>query len=178
MSEVRISSRYAKAALDLAKDKNLIEDISNDFSLILETLKASKEFRLLFKSPVISRTSKITILDSVLKKKIHKESLNYLHFLVDKGRENLIREILGIFFKLKNDHFGLLEAKVSGFHQLKKNQLDTLKKRLETLTKKKVNINFDVNKDLLGGLMVQVEDKVLDGSVRRRIEMLKEYLAK
>jgi F-type H+-transporting ATPase subunit delta len=178
MSELRIAKRYAKAAIESVVEKKLLDNVSSDFELISKTIKSSRELGLLLKSPVINKVKKFSILKQIFKGKIHSESLNFINFLIEKNRENIITNIIDAFFQIKNEYLGIITAKVSGDHRLTISQTKRIKRKLEELTRKKIEITFKTDDSLIGGLIIQIGDTVFDGSIKRRLELLKDHLCK
>ena len=178
MNETRIASRYAQAALDNAVKGPLMDVYYNDFSFIYNTVKNSKELILLFKNPVTDKEKKLSIVNILFGSRISKESINFINFLITKGRDSILLEVLESFFEIRNEYLGLLEVKVFGFNPLSKEQQLKIKTDLEKITSKKVNLSFILDKTLMGGLIIQIADTMLDSSVKRRLEMLKEHMLK
>jgi F-type H+-transporting ATPase subunit delta len=96
--------------------------------------------------------------------------------IVDKGRENILSEILQQYFILRDEELGIVRVKVKTSVDFSAKQEKELKKQLETTTQKKIDIAFNVDKALKGGFIAQVGDTVLDGSVVRQLQILKRKL--
>lgn len=178
MSEIRIAKRYARAALSNAIEKSLLDTFYKDFVLVQNSIKNSRELDLLFKNPVTNKNKKISIVKELFGKHINNESVEFLSFLIEKGRDSIIFEILQSFFEIRNEYLGLLEVNVFGFYPLSEGQQEKIKNELEKITKKKVSIFFQVDKSIMGGIIIKIDDTVLDASVKRKLELLKEHLLK
>jgi len=178
MSEIRIAKRYARAALETAEKSSLLEVFSSDFAFIRSTIESSRELKLLFKNPVTHKDKKLSIVEQLFSKRISKESINFLNFLIRKGRDSIILEILDSFKEIYNEYLGLLEVKIIGFNPLSEEQRSKIKESLERITSKKVNLSFELDKKIMGGLIIQINDTMLDSSVKRRLELLKEHMLK
>ena len=178
MSEYRIAKRYAKAALQSAEEKKLTQIFSSDFLYVQECLKSSKDLFLFFRSPVVSKNKKISITDSLFKNGIHVETLNFITFLINKDRISILTDIINAFFILKNEQYGIIKAKLLSFHPLEKIQTEKIQKNLEDYTRKKIELEPQIDKEIMGGLIVKIGDTVFDGSLKRRLELLKEHLQK
>lgn len=178
MSEIRIAKRYARAALETAQRSSLLEVIHKDFLFLRDTIKNSRELELLFKNPVTHKEKKLSIVQELFGKRLHEKSLDFINFLIRKGRDGIILEILDSFTEIHNEYLGLLEVKVIGFHPISDEQGSNIKKSLEKITSKKVNLTFELDKNLMGGLVIQIADTMFDASIKRRLELLKEHLLK
>ena len=178
MSEIRIAKRYARAALSNAIEKSLLDTFYKDFVLVQNSIKGSKELDLLLKNPVTNKNKKVSIVKELFGKHINNESFEFIKFLIDKGRDSIIVEILQSFLEIRNEYLGLLEVNVFGYYPLSEDQQGKIKKELEKITKKKVSVSFQVDKSIMGGIIIQIDDTVLDASVKRKLELLKEHLLK
>jgi len=176
MSEIRIAKRYARAAIDTAVKTSLLDVYFKDFSFIRETVKGSRELELLFKNPIVHKEKKLSIMKVLFEKKISEGSINFINFLITKGRDSILLEVIDSFVEIHNEHLGLLEVKVFGFNPLSEEQHKKIKAEIESITSKKVNITFAIDKSLMGGLIIQIADTMLDASIKRRLELLKEHM--
>ena len=178
MSEIRIAKRYARAALSNAIEKSLLDNFYKDFMLVQNSIKGSRELELLFKNPVTNKNKKKSIVKELFGKYIDNESLEFFSFLIDKGRDNIVFEILQSFFEIRNEYLGLLEVNVFGFYPLSEDQQKEIKSELEKITNKKVSVSFQVDKSIMGGVIIKIDDTVLDASIKRKLELLKEHMLK
>jgi F-type H+-transporting ATPase subunit delta len=178
MSEYQIAKRYAKAALQSAEEKKLTQAFITDFQFLEECVKSSKDLLTLFKNPIVSKNKKLSITDALFKGSIHTETLGFISFLINKDRISILPNIINAFFDLKNEQYGIIKAELLSFHPLEKIQTELIKKNLEDYTKKKIELEPKIDKEIMGGLVVKIGDTVFDGSLKRRLELLKEHLQK
>lgn len=176
MSEFSVSSRYAKALLTLSNEKGLFDEIAVDIEFIFNTLGGSKELRSVLKSPIVNEEQKISLLDSIFAKHIRKDSLNFIKFIVKKGRENLLYSISKRYLEMRDDQKGVAGAEVLSSVELTDNQKESIKKKLEEITKKNVRLNFSINKSIIGGFVVRLKDTVIDASISNQLRILRENL--
>jgi F-type H+-transporting ATPase subunit delta len=178
MSEIRIAKRYARAALSNAIEKSLLDTFYKDFMLVQNSIKGSRELELLLKNPVTNKNKKISIVKELFGNHIGKDSLEFISFLINRGRDNIIFEILQSFFEIRNEHLGLLEVNVFGFYPISEGQQEKIKNELEKIINKKISISFQIDKSIMGGIIIKIDDTVLDASIKRKLELLKEHLLK
>ena len=98
---------------------------------------------------------------------------NFFELLVDNSRVIFFEEILQQFHNLENEHNKKLEAKILSAFELLDNQKDSIKERLEKKFNKKVVLSCIVDKTLIGGVTISIGDYVIDGSIKRNLEILK-----
>ncbi len=177
MSAYRVARRYAEAALDLAEDQKQGERLAGDLGMVWKAIKESPEFLALLKSPVISKEKKLAVFSEVFKSHISPLSFSFLNIIVEKGREELLGDIIGEYFKLRDDRLGIIALDVRAATELSNAQQQTIVKRFEEITQKKVRVAFSIDKELKGGFVARVGDTVYDGSVQRQLELLRERFA-
>jgi F-type H+-transporting ATPase subunit delta len=173
----KAARRYANAFLEAAVEQNDLEKANDDMMLIINTLRASNDLRLFLKSPIIKKDQKSAALATIFEKKINALTVNLLNVLSDKGRLNLLEDIGKHFIDIYNIYNGIIEVNVITAAELGDRQLDNLVKELELVTGKKVKANISVNEDLLGGILVRIDDTVIDGTVKHKLNQLKDRFA-
>ena len=174
MSESRAAYRYATALLGTALDQNRLDEVGNDFGVVERLMKDSGDFRVFLKSPVINYQKKRKILADLFGGKIGDLTMRYILFLASKGRETILSEIIQQFYRLRDEQAGIVGATVRTATSFTKQQEQELLKHLEQKTRKKVRLNYILDKTLKGGFAVQIEDTVWDGSVAHQLELLRE----
>jgi F-type H+-transporting ATPase subunit delta len=176
MSTYNISTRYALALLELAEEKQISEIVSSDVDLILNTLQQSRDLRLILKSPIIKDQKKIDILDELFKNKISIDTNNFLKFIVDKKREELLLDIMLRYSELNDEKLGRVKVEVFSADELEQNQKDVIKTKLIEFTNKKVTVKYNTDNTLIGGFIAKVGDSVIDASVQQQLSKLKKHL--
>jgi F-type H+-transporting ATPase subunit delta len=170
----KAARRYANAFLITALEKDSLEKAKDDILLIKNTLDQSSELRLFLRSPIIKKEQKRSALEAVFEKKISPLSVNLLRILSEKSREPLLGDITRHFLELYNKHHGIIEVQITSSTKLDDKQLTALVNKLESVTGKKVEASISVDEDLIGGLTVRIDDTVVDGSVKYKLNELKE----
>jgi len=173
MSELKVSIRYATSLLDTAIEKNITESVHQDIELIYSSLEASRDLQLMLANPIIKPHVKLAVLEEIFKDKINSESLNFLKFLVEKGRENLLESIAKKFLELRDEYFGIVNIKIISAIELDENQVSQLKNKFEKILQKKVRLNFTIDNSVLGGFVAEVNDTVFDASLKHQLDILK-----
>jgi F-type H+-transporting ATPase subunit delta len=177
MTTSRAARRYAQALMDLAEDKKMIDRIVADSELIASTAKGSREFNAFLKSPVIKTEKKKETLSAVFKASVSAEMMDFLNLLCDKNREDVLLQMLEQFFSLRDEKQGIVSVDVKAATELSSEQHKVIERRFEQMTKKKVRIQFSIDKQLKGGFVARVGDTVFDGSIVRQLEVLRKRFA-
>lgn len=173
MSNLRIANRYASALMELTNEQKKSNMVADDLQIVKNAVDASRELRMMLASPVIAKEKKKAVLRDVFKKKVGELVLGYLEQIVAKGRENMLADILTQYFMLRDEQLGIVRVSVRTSVDFSAKQEKDLAKQLETMTKKKVEIVFSLDTSIKGGFVARVGDTVLDGSVKRQLEILK-----
>lgn len=172
----KVAYRYALSFLENAIEKNNLTSIAEDFKLIENTLKANSILEKTFSSPIIKPAVKVSILSEIFERRVTKETISFLKFLVAKNRENLIHDIVKKFLELKDEHLGILNVEVKTAVEFTDKQAAQLKTKLESQFKKTVILNFKVDNTLIGGFVAKINDTVFDASLSHQLNLLKKQL--
>lgn len=170
----KAARRYASALLETAKDQKSVEDTLKDILFIKNTIDNSKDLLLFLKSPVIKPDDKDAVLKSIFEKHVGKLSNEFVKLVSTKERTDLLPEIVVAFVKQYNEYAGIIEVEVRTAKALEDAQVKELQKVLEKTTSKKVEMNLKEDAELKGGLLVKIQDTVIDGTVKHKLEQLEQ----
>lgn len=178
MSEYKISQRYATSLLESAVEKNKLDLISGDAKLIASALRESPQLGRVLSSPIVKPHVKLAILDEIFKSKVSADTINFLHFLVEKNRENLLADIIELFLDLRDEKMGIVNVEVKSSVPFSEEQVEVLKNKLEKFLNKKVRFTFQTDERMLGGFFARIGDTVIDASLTHQLELLKRQFLK
>jgi F-type H+-transporting ATPase subunit delta len=165
-----IARPYAEALFKLSLDEG--KKFSENLSLLASVLR-DKDLNLYLSNPTVSKDKGKTLVLSILPESFNQSLKNFFELLVDNSRIIFFEEILQQFHNLENEHNKILEAKILSAFELLENQKDSIKERLENKFNKKVVLSCIVDETLIGGVKISIGDYVVDGSIKRNIEVLK-----
>jgi F-type H+-transporting ATPase subunit delta len=174
MKNSRVARRYAAALMDFAGGEKDLDGLAKDLGLIGGTLEASRELRLLVASPVVRPEKKGEVFAALFGKKIGKPAKAFLDLLVEKQREQHLAAIIEQFNSLRDEKMGVVNVHVTSAADLSSAQEKSLQKELGRITGKEVRLTTAVDASIRGGLLVRVGDTVLDASLRRQLEILRD----
>lgn len=172
----KTARRYASALLQFAREEEAVEKILQDMNLIHNTIQGSGELVAFLRSPVIKYDDKMEALETMFGDRVEKATVQFLRLLSRKGRIHLLDQVTAAFRDQYNRYAGILEVDVFSASELSDSQRDQLHNSLEAKTGKDVTMNLSVNSSLRGGLAVRIEDTVIDGTVKHKLEELREQL--
>ncbi len=172
MYEADIAKRYAEAVYGVAKEKDKVKEIYDMLNSLMELYINDSEFRNFMLHPLIENSEKKGFLGKIFTD-ADDITMNIIDYLVDKDRIEIIRYIVSEYLKLY--YLENNEVEVTGIFskELSEEQYDLLKSKLEKKVGKKIILKIEVNKDIIGGGIVKMGDQIIDGSIKRQIENIK-----
>lgn len=173
MLNTKITNRYAKALLDLAISENQLDVIVNDLEFVKKSILSLRELSLLIKSPVVKRDKKRKIFNELFKDKISETALKFCELIINRQRSELLLDIIQRFLELKDEYLNIKSVSVKSAIELDEIQLNELRTVLEKKLGKQVHINLTIDKNLIGGFIVQIDDTVIDASLKHQLELLR-----
>lgn len=173
MYQGQINVRYAKSLFQLAVEKNIADEIKQDMDLILDTFKEVEDFNIFIDNPAIKASKKAQVFCELFEERIHEYTLLFLHLIVKNKREKHIKNICINFIDFYIKHKGIQKAVLTTAYNLSKTQKTKVKKTFEKAFNSEIELDTIVNKSLIGGLIIQVNDKQLDLSVERQLQELR-----
>lgn len=171
-----VTKRYAKALFDVAEEKNTLEAFEQEALKISEILKENISFLQILGHPNILQEEKIKLVEEAFDGNASNEIVGLLVLLVKKSRENYMIDILDEFVNMAKVAQGFLQATVTSAIPLQQEQLSKIKSNIENNTSKKIELNAVVDESIIGGMIIQVGDKVIDGSIKGKMQALKSDL--
>lgn len=169
---------YAQALFDIGGETNSIGQIYDDLHAVHDALSGmDADLRVFFSLPQLRRDDKRRIIDLAFEGKIGRPVLGLLHVLVEKRRENLLDNIVEEFDQYRDQHENTVQARVVTAKKLDDDILEALRSALEQRTQKSVVLTEQVDPEVVGGLRVNVGDRVIDGTVRRSLQDMRRTLA-
>ena len=172
MLNIQLASKYATAIFEIAKDEKNLDGYDKDLGRVRADVFSIPEAVKFFQNPLVPQQAKKDLLKRAFDKEISETVMNFLMLLVDKKRIGVFNEIYDIFTSLKNKEQGILIADVTTAFPLTKKQQDALIKKLTTLTGRKIKVRPHKDESILGGLVLKIGDKLIDGSAAGRLRAL------
>ncbi len=169
-----IASRYATAIFELAKDDNAIDTVESDVDTLAAALKDSEDFRELISSPVYSRDQQEKAITLIGKKMgLSQIVANTLRLMATKRRLFVLPQLVQVLRARIAREKGVVTAEVVAARELSDEQRQKLTDALKEAAGGDVKIELSVDKNLIGGLRVQLGSKMIDTSIRSKLAALK-----
>ena len=178
MKNTRVARRYAQALM-LTTDSSAkaIDEIAADLEVVRQSLNSSRELRLFVSSPVVSVVRKQKVFREIFGARIGRTTMSFIELLTEKQREGVLPDVVEEFLALRDAQYGIVNVDVASAVEITSQQEKNLSEKLEHYTKKKVRVRFALDTSLKGGLVVRIGDTVLDSSIKRQLELMREQFA-
>ena len=178
MLNLRVAERYSEALFQVCKKNDCIEKVEIEVECLEKIFNKNKNLKSFLESPQISSEDKESLIKKVFENKCQKVLVQFMLLLLRKNRMEYLCSSFHYFYQFVRSVKGITQARVTSAVGLNKNLKDQLVQSLEKLTKKKLEPYYIVDDKILGGLSVQIEDLLMDLSVRHHLNEMKEKLFK
>ena len=174
MVDSRAASRYVKSLLGLAVEKNALEAVHSDMLLFSKVVDENRAFELMLNNPIIKHDKKREILERIFQGKVHPLTLAIFDVITRKNREPLLPGIAKEFHTAYNVYKGIGKAFITTAVPLDvelRNQFENIVKKLSETDN--VELTEKVDKEMIGGFILNVGDRQIDTSIKNKLKALK-----
>jgi len=178
MAELATIARpYAEAAFALAKQRGELDSWSGMLALLVNVYQDT-QFQAAIAGPTVTGGDVENLMLTICGENIDAQARNLVQLLMRNGRLSVLAEIQTLYEHLKSDDEGVIEASIASAYPLQDEQLEQIVNILAKRFNKKISPTVGVDSELIGGIKVQVGDKVWDASVRGRLQEMATTLTK
>ena len=173
MADLRVASRYVKSLLGLAVEQNAVDAVHADMLVFSKVCKENRSFTVMLHSPVIRHEQKKAILAKIFTGRVHPITLAIFDILTRKNRESLLPTIAAEFHNAYNEYKSIGKAYITTTVAMDnefRKAVEVLVKKLND--KKQVELIEKVDPDLIGGFVLNVEDRHIDASIKSKLKAL------
>ena len=171
-----VYTEYAQALFSLGTEQGKERLYSEELAVIGTAFKENPEYKELLCSPAIGNDEKLKCIDEAFKGKVSLDVLNFLKLLTQKKRISKIESCIEEYSKLLNDYERTTVAKVKSAVSLSEEEKQRLTEKISRLTGKKVRLELSIDEELIGGIVIEVDGKILDGSIKQKLRDIKEVM--
>ena len=177
MSIETIARRYATALADVSVPAGDADTVKSELAVFDQLIAANADLSAAFTNPAIAHANKEKLLEELLRRaKPSKTTANFLRVLSRNGRLGELSEINERFAAVLDERHGIVAAEVISARELPERDQKEFEKRIETVTGKRAKVTYGIDADLIGGAVARIGSTVYDGSVRTKLENLREQL--
>jgi F-type H+-transporting ATPase subunit delta len=167
--------RYAEAAFEVAMRDGTLERWRAELDLAADVI-GDRRIVTVLANPAIAAEKRAAKLAEMLSGHVSGPVLNLVQLMLRRGRIEDLPRVASEFRRLDDERQGIVHAVVTSAAELTQDEVRALTARLEQTTGGRISLEVDVDPSLLGGLVVRVGDRMIDGSVRGRLERLRNQL--
>ncbi|MCZ9953646.1 ATP synthase F1 subunit delta [Brachyspira hyodysenteriae] len=173
------AKNYAKAMFDIASDIGKIEVIKSDLNVVYSSLLVDNDIFNFFKSSFIDGHLRMRILKKIYADKILEETFNLIAILVERDMINILFAIIVEYENLCNEYYNIIVVKITTASNMTDTEdMNKLKDHITNMISDKgIHFTFNIDENIIGGVVIEVEDVVYDYSVRRLLTELKSSIS-
>lgn len=174
MSVKRVASRYAKSFLELAVERGILQEVHQDMQQVLAVVASNRDFALMLKSPILKFDVKAKVIKEIFSKTAHALTLSFLDIISKKNREDLLADIAKEFHLLYNAHEDIQVAEVTTTFKIDENMRKVFAEAVKEISgRSKVELIEKIDKNIIGGYVLRVNDRQLDESMSGKLRALR-----
>lgn len=174
-----VSKTYGQALFELALEENALEQILEEEAFVKEVFAENEDLVTLLNHPKISKDEKIQVVENIFKGKISDTMVGFLVIVVTKERYDELNHIFQYLEEKVKEYKNIGVVSVTTAVELTEEQKVQLTKRLLEVTSfKQLEFHYEVNPDIIGGMILRIGDRVVDSSIRTEIDQMAKSLSK
>ena len=174
--DISVARRYSAALFEVAKKRGEVEAVQTNLHEVSDTVRSSRELMSVMHHPLLTLEKKQAVLRGVFGGRVRPDVEKFLFLIVEKNRAVMLPQIVEEFDRMVDEFRGQADAEVVTAQPLSAEQTANLELALQKRFGVKVRLKTRIDPEILGGLQVQVGDKLLDATVRSKLNRLSEQL--
>ncbi|MBQ3584267.1 MAG: ATP synthase F1 subunit delta [Lachnospiraceae bacterium] len=172
-----VSKTYGDALFELALEEDKLDILFEESKVIKEVFLENNELLKLLNHPKIDKEEKIKVIENIFTERASKDFVGFLTVIIKKERQNAIIEILDYFINTVKEYKKIGVAYVTTAVELSMEKQKEVEKRLlDTTAYESFEMNYNVDKDIIGGMIIRIGDRVVDSSIRSKLNELSREL--
>lgn len=173
MKATVLARRYAKALFELAVEKDFLDTIAKEVAAFDQLIEENPRLKYFFHSPEEGKAGKRALVEKNFQDRFSALFIHFVFLLLEKGRQNIFGDIAVEFDRICDKHFNKIRASTITAVPLVESQINSLKKKLGDQYKATFDVENYVDPEILGGMILNIDGKVIDASLRNQLEKMK-----
>jgi len=170
----KAARRYTTALYEVAEEKGILPETAKDVEMMLNMITSNKDLELFFHSPIVSKSKKLSLIKEIFSDSVSQLTMDFMKLLITRRREFLLKGIFQDFINLKKEKDGIVDVEVKTSVPLSDEEKLKMKQKIDSFTKLKSNLSYQIDSSIIGGFVAKINDTILDASIKRQLERLKE----
>jgi F-type H+-transporting ATPase subunit delta len=167
---------YAQAMLELANESKQTEEMGGELRDLRQILDTNPQFAQVLADPAISREERWQLIVRVFEGRASKLMMNFMGLANEKDRLHMLPAIAGAYDDLLDEQYGKVEVDVTVAEKLGAEQMETVRSKISAALKRDAVVHQYVDPSIIGGLILRVQDQLIDGSVRAQLTAMRRRL--
>jgi len=177
MASNQLVNRYAQAVFSLAQEQGLQGQLTDELNGLDRLLEQNRELRECLQNPFIRGERKLAVIADLFTEVLSPLTRDFLRLLIEKRRGTLLADMTRRINALLRKSLGILPVHLTSAQALAPDQADMLRQRLARIFNRQVELDTAVDASLLGGIMIQAESRLIDGSCRGQLDNIRYELS-
>lgn len=178
MNTSSIAIPYSKALFDLATERKELETVYSDMKFVGSVLEGARDLVLMLKNPVIQPEKKQKIINAIFQNKISTTTFSFLSIIVRKKREKYLADITRSFIGIYKESKGILTTRIRTAVPISPEIRKQVMELMKQYTNKEIDLVEEIQEDLIGGFVLNWEDREYDASILNQLNKLKKGSAR
>ncbi|MCM3338680.1 F0F1 ATP synthase subunit delta [Paenibacillus sp. MER TA 81-3] len=174
--EIGVAKRYARALFELAEDRKTVSETEQQLKDVATVVSDNEKLYILLTSPNVVLADKIGVLDIALKDQVSDIVYNTLQLLIERGRINILHEVVNSYIRIAGEAIGLLDAYVTTAYPLNDAEKQAVAAEFGHKLGKTIRIHNVVDASIIGGMLVRIGDRLYDGSLSGKLDRMNKTL--
>lgn len=172
-----ISNIYGDALFEIAKEKDKVDVMLKEASWVLSVFEENKDLCQVLSHPMISKDEKKDVVENIFKGNTDDDILGLLLTILDKGREKNIKDIFEYFISIVKEYKKIGIVYVTTAISLSDERKKEIEKKLiDTTEYESLEMNYNVDKEIIGGMIIRIKDRIVDSSIKNKIDIISKDL--
>lgn len=171
-----VARRYAEAFFSIAQESGKVDQFQQELEKVVQIISETEHLQEYFDHLLIPPKEKKELIDKIFADQVSSLTLNFLSMIIDKRRGNYIALIVDEYKVMADETRNITKAELISAREVSEEDIKILAEKLSASTGKTVQLKLQVDPSLLGGVKIRMGDQVIDATVAKRLDMLKEQL--
>jgi F-type H+-transporting ATPase subunit delta len=174
MAESRVAYRYAKALIELAQEKNVLEQVHTDMQFFVQTIDGNRSLHLMLQSPIVPHAKKYNVMRDLFQTRLHPITFSIFEIITRKNREEVLYSVAKAFHELYNKQNNIYVAHVTTTFPLDERLRSNFRKMAGETLGRKIELEEKIDPGLIGGFILRVGDRQIDQSIKSKLQKLEQ----
>jgi len=171
-----ITDRYAIAFMGLAEQQDMLDKFDQDLAIIKETVNSNKDLKDFLEHPLIQSSDKKDVTERIFRDHVSGFSINLIKLLIDKNRILILSMLADHYKALLQKKRNISTAQIITAVEISEDVKYRVKEKLERIFSRTIEIETTVDKEIIAGMIVKIDDKIIDGSIKTKFENMKKNI--